>query len=133
MPIYSYPASIYLSDYEYYELLSSKNVPFRNLLRLARKRGYIFSDKSLPDDVRNFLTNYPSDWATITDILAKISKPDPEEHTSSLNLENCEKDVSVAKLVKTIQETRTSLTDERISHTKKKGVDYIEVSYVERD
>jgi hypothetical protein len=106
MAKYVHLSRMYLSDEEYYELLSPKNVNRRELLRQARLRGHIFSEKSNESEVRSRLSMLPSDWKAVSDILRSIAKPDPEERKSSLHIYNCAPDNDLSQLVEKAQAER---------------------------
>jgi hypothetical protein len=108
MAKYVHLSRVYLSDEEYYELLSPKNVNRHELLRLARCRGHIFSEKANEAEVRSHLSMFPSDWQTISEIFRSIAKPDPEERKSSLQIHNCAADNDFAKIAEKVQSQRNT-------------------------
>ena len=134
MAKYVHLSRIYLGDEEYYELLSQKNIAHRELLRLARRRGLVFSEKIRDVDLRAKLALIPSDWSSVKFIFDSMARPDPEERKTSVHVRNCADDNKVEELVRTITEQRAAKCGEiyvpvKISPTTMR----VEVTYTDVD
>src|ERR1035437_10022858 len=106
MAKYVHLSRIYLNDQEYYELLSPKNVAHRDVLRLARRRGMIFSEKVNNADARARLALIPSDWPTVKHIFESMARPDPEERKTSVHVQNCSDKNDIEELIRKTQQKR---------------------------
>lgn len=134
MPIYTLLSRVYLGDEELYELLSSKNVPRRELLRTARRMGLVFSEKAAEQDVRSALALLPSSWPLVSGVLKSIEKPDREERKTSIHIKNCDEKTDVAEIVKQTQTARADKFSERYNPVKVDEKTYkVEVTYTEVD
>ena len=134
MAKYVHLSRIYLRDEEFFELLSPKNVGKRELLRMARARGHIFSEKATDVEVRSKLSMLPSDWRTVSDVLISIARPDPEERKSSVKIGNCAPDNDVAEIITKIQIERGAKQGEAFNPVKTgDNAMRVEVTYTEID
>src|SRR5260221_5571578 len=125
---------IYLSDDELFELLAPKNVGHRGLLKLARQRGFIFSEKARDADVRSRLALVPSDWQTVSGILQDMARPDPEERKTSVHVKNCSNKNDVSALIDATKGERKTKKDESYNVIKiSEDTTRIEVGYTEID
>ncbi len=109
---------VYISDDELFELLSPKNLGHRGLLKLARERGFIFSEKAPDAEVRSRLALTPSDWPTVSGILEAIARPDPEERKTSVHIKNCGVETNAAALIEGVKNLRMTEKDENYNVTK---------------
>lgn len=134
MAKYVHLSRIYLSDEEFFELLSPKNVGKRELLRMARARGHIFSEKAPDADVRTKLSMLPSDWKIVSDVLMSIARPDPEERKSSVKLGNCAPENDLGQIVAKLQTDRGSKLGEVFNPVKSGDKSMrVEVAYTDID
>lgn len=134
MATYVHLSRIYLSDEELYELISPKNVGKRELLRMGRLRGHIFSEKANDADVRSKLSMLPSDWKMVSDVLISIARPDPEERKSSVKVVNCEPDNDLVQIVTKLQSDRGAKNGEVFNPIKSGDKTVrVEVAYTDID
>jgi len=134
MPKYTLLSRVYLGDEELYELLSSKNVPRRELLRTARAMGLVFSEKAAEQDVRSALALLPSSWQLVSGVLKSIEKPDREERKTSIHVKNCAEETDVADIVRLTQTARADKFSEIYNPVKVDEKTYkVEVTYTEVD
>jgi hypothetical protein len=134
MPKYTLLSRVYLGDEELYELLSPKNVPRRELLRAARRLGFVFSEKSREQDVRSALSLLPSSWPLVSGVLKSIEKPDREERKTSVHVLNCDKKTDVAEIIKKTQTARAEKFSEFYNPVKVDEKTYkVDVTYTEVD
>lgn len=134
MPKYTLLSRVYLGDEELYELLSSKNVPRRELLRTARRMGLVFGEKAAEQDVRSALALVPSSWPLVSGVLKSIEKPDREERKTSIHITNCDGKTDVAEIVKQTQTARADKFSEIYNPVKVDEKTYkVEVTYTEVD
>ena len=132
--IYTHPSHVYLRDDEYYELLSPKNIAHADLLKMARRRGLLFSGRTKPEDVRSEIATLPSDWSVVSSIYAGMAKPDPEERKTSVSLLNCDEKTDVFELVKELKKERSEKCGE--VYTQEKVSDdtiRLDVTYTEKN
>lgn len=110
MAIYNHPAWIYFNDTEFFELLS--NLGHRELLKIARARGLIFSEKAPDASVRSALSLLPSNWPLVTEIYSFIAKPDPAERKSALQVHGCKPESDMVTIAQTVRDERQQKNEE---------------------
>ena len=134
MPKFTLLSRVYLGDEELYELLSSKNVPRRELLRTARRMGLVFSEKAEEHDVRSALALLPSSWSLVSGVLKSIERPDREERKTSIHVKHCDEKADIAEIVKQTQTARAEKYSEFYNLVKVDDKTYkVEVTYTEVD
>ena len=132
MAIYKHPSWIYFNDTELFELLS--NLGHRELLKVARQRGFIFSEKADDAFVRSALSLLPSNWPLIGHVYALITKPDPAERQSVAHVHNCSPDNDVAAIAGAVRDERSKKNAEDFVITQADpGSVRIIVTYVDTD
>jgi hypothetical protein len=132
MPKFTLLSRVYLGDEELFELL--KNLPRRELLRMARRRGYLFGEKEEEDVIRNFFAMLPSDWRFVTGSLALFSKPSKQERKMSVDVKGCEPSLSVDNIVQASAEQRSGKFSEVYNPVRVDDKTYkLEVTYVDVD
>lgn len=131
---FTHLSRVYLSDDEYYELLSPKNISQRGLLRMAREDGFIFGEKADNEWVRSRLSMIPSDWPTVSGILEAMAKPDPAERKTSRHLRNVDPKNDISKIIAAIKESRSEKKGEIYNVVKiSPEITRVEVTYTEVD
>lgn len=132
MPIYNHPSWIYFNDTEFFELLS--NLGHRELLKVARARGLIFSEKCDDAAVRSSLSLLPSNWPLITHIYSLIAKPDPTERKSSLHVRGCSEQNDAVIMAQAVREARAQKNEELYTiNQESPEITRIVVGYTETD
>jgi hypothetical protein len=132
MAIYKHPSWIYFNDNEFFELLS--NLGHRELLKVARSRGFVFSEKADDSSVRSAMSLLPSNWPLVSHIYETIAKPDPAERKSTVHVTNCAPDNDIAAIAGSVRDERTQKNDEIYTITQESPESVrITVAYIDTD
>lgn len=132
MAIYKHPAWIYFNDTEFFELLS--NLGHRELLKVARSRGSVFSEKAGDVFVRSALSLTPSNWPLVNHIFDTIARPDPAERQSTVHVHNCAPENDIAAIANAVRDDRTKKKEEKYTITQVSPDSIrITVAYIDTD
>lgn len=132
MAIYNHPSWVYFNDAEFFEMLS--NLGHRELLKVGRARGLIFSEKSNDEVVRSALSLLPSNWPLIEHIYHLIAKPDPAERKSGLHVQGCDPATDLHTLATAVRDSRATKNEEEyVVNQDANGATRLTVSYTETD
>src|SRR5580765_1278779 len=132
MAIYKHPSWIYFNDTEFFELLS--NLGHRELLKVARSRGFVFSEKADDSFVRSAMSLLPSNWPLINTIYETIAKPDPAERKSIAHVHNCAPENDIAAIANSVRDERTKKNEELYTITQESPESVrITVAYIDTD